>query len=79
MSDDRVDSFGLGVLLSASLNVLLGDSPLGQVDVSLVFVHSDDHHWLCSPHSYQFVDRPETDCQHQHDREILINKPDTPP
>ena len=59
MSHNGVDSLGLGVLLSTPLNVFLGDSSLGQVDVSLVFVHSDDNYWFCSANSYQFVDGPE--------------------
>ena len=34
--DDGVDGLGLAVLLCAELDVLLGHSPLGQVDVPLV-------------------------------------------
>ena len=59
MSNNGVDSLSLGVLLSTSFDVLLGDSSLGQINVPLVLVNPDHHHGLRPPHPDQLVDGPE--------------------
>merc|ERR1719458_1706806 len=41
------------------LRILLGDSPLGQVDVTLVLVDPDDHHGLGPAHPDELVDAPD--------------------
>merc|ERR1719318_145869 len=60
MTNNGVDSLGLGVLLSTSLNVLLGDSSLGQINVPLVLVNPDHHHRLSPANPDQLVDGPDT-------------------
>jgi hypothetical protein len=37
-----LNSANLGILFCAALNVFLGDSALGQVNVALVLIHSDN-------------------------------------
>ena len=59
MTHDGMNKLALVIPLFASLNIFLADSTFAQINVTLLFIHTKNHHRLDSPDLDQAAHTPD--------------------